>query len=98
VEYQITISPKAFRDLEEIRNHIATDNPVAAEKFVQKLLEEAYTLRNLPLRGLLIKGKREARFLVYKSYLIVYRLKKDRARIRVLRYWHSARDPVGLRV
>ena len=57
MEYKVTVSPKALRDLEEIQKFIATDNPIAAEKFVQKLLVEAHSLRQLPVRGFLIREK-----------------------------------------
>jgi plasmid stabilization system protein ParE len=39
-----------------------------------------------------IKDSAEGRFLVVKSYLLVYRVVEKNRTVRVLRYWHGARD------
>jgi plasmid stabilization system protein ParE len=39
-----------------------------------------------------IKDNAEGRFLVVKSYLLVYRIVEKSRTVRVLRYWHGARD------
>jgi len=84
--------------LEEIHRYIAADNPLAAEKFSEKLLQESHSLRQLPERGFFIKEKRGARVLIYKPYLIVYRVDKEAKKVRILRYWHSAREQKEMRL
>jgi plasmid stabilization system protein ParE len=50
VDYEVTITPLALRDLEKIRRYIAEDNPLAADSFCQKLLDEAEALKTFPAR------------------------------------------------
>jgi plasmid stabilization system protein ParE len=51
VDYEVTITPLALRDLEKIRRYIAEDNSLAADSFCQKLLDEAEALKTFPARG-----------------------------------------------
>jgi addiction module RelE/StbE family toxin len=92
VAYEVTISPRAKRDLEEIRSCISQDAPDEAHRFVARLLRESYTLEFLPRRGAEIEGANGARLLVFRSYLNVYRVFEVRQQVRILRYWHSGRD------
>ena len=85
-----------MRDLQEIHQYIAKENAVGADAFVHKLLTEAYSLHQLPLRGPLIKEKRGARLLVYQAYLIVYRASPSSSHVRILRFWHAARERIRL--
>jgi toxin ParE1/3/4 len=49
--YQVIISARALQDLEEIVRFIAIDNPPAAERFGQRLVDEAQALAGQPLTG-----------------------------------------------
>jgi len=98
VEYEVAISPRAFRDLNAIWAHIAEDSPVEADRFVLRLTAEAKELDSFPLRGQAIEDSRDARFVVVQSYLIVYRVFVERRKVRVLRFWHAARDLRRLRI
>ena len=98
MEYQVAISPRALRDLEAIWTHIAKDSTVEADRFVARLLARAKELDALPSRGMEIDGSRGARFLILHAYLIIYRILEDRKKVRVLRFWHAARDLRRLRL
>jgi plasmid stabilization system protein ParE len=98
VEYQVAISPRAFRDLNLIWARIAKDSLVNADRFVPRLLAAARELDHLPRRGAEIGGTEGARFLVLDSYLIVYRIIEEKKKVRVLRFWHAARDIRRLRL
>jgi plasmid stabilization system protein ParE len=67
-------------------------NPCRAQSFCQFLLDQAERLSKNPYQGVQIKDKAEGRFLVVKSYLLVYRVVEKSRTVRVLRYWRGARD------
>ena len=91
------LSPRAVRDLEEVRQSIARDNPDAAEQVRLTVLETADLLAQHPDLGrhILNASARHAdiRWLVvpkYRSYLIFYRPYHDT--VVVVRILHAARD------
>jgi toxin ParE1/3/4 len=96
VEYEVIITRSALRDLEQIRTYIARDNAAAAEGFGQKLLNEAESLRTFPERGGFVLQRPGARFLVVHPYLIIYRIMEQSRTVKVLRYWHGARERVRM--
>ncbi len=85
-----------MRDLHRIRDFIARDNPHAAVTFCQTLLDHAERLSQFPERGGRIAERLGARFLVVGPYLIIYRIDETRSLVRVLRFWHGAREREGL--
>jgi toxin ParE1/3/4 len=91
------ISRRAERDLEEIRDYIATDNPEAAERVWQAFLDTADLLaRNVGIgRHILNASPRHAdvRWFVvprFRNYLVFYRPLQDT--ILVLRVLHASQD------
>jgi toxin ParE1/3/4 len=92
VAWRIVIGRVALRDLHRIRDFIARDNPAAAVSFCQKLLDRAEALREFPERGGHLRERPSARFSVVGSYLIVYRVDQAAATMRILRFWHGARE------
>jgi plasmid stabilization system protein ParE len=87
----------ARRDLEDIREFIARDDPAAAASFCDKLLDHAEGLRLFPDRGGHLRERPGARFTVCGSYLVIYRIDKDAETVRILRFWHGARERRHLR-
>ena len=96
MDYEVIIAHTALRDLEKIRQYISRDNPDAARSFCQRLLDKAETLSRSPYQGAKIPDRVNGRFLVVKSYLIVYRVVEETHTVRVMRYWHGARDRAGM--
>lgn len=92
MDYQVTLSRLALRDLEAIRKFIARDNPPAADAFIRKLLGAAQSLNRFPERGGNIEGHPGVRFLILDPYLLVYRVLQDSHKVKVLRFWHGARE------
>ena len=91
------ISRRAERDLEEIRDYIATENPEAAERVWQAFLDTADLLaRNAEIgRHILNASPRHAdvRWFVvprFRNYLLFYRPFQDT--ILVLRVLHASQD------
>jgi toxin ParE1/3/4 len=98
VEYEVIIARSAMRDLEQIRAYIARDNPTAAQSFILRLLDEARSLTAFPERGGYIVERPGARFVIVHPYLVVYRIVEETRTVRVLRYWHGARERVRMRL
>jgi len=79
----------AVDQLASIVNHIRQDNPDAARKVAQGILDTIEKLETFPSIGR--PGEREGtRELVSYTYVIVYKLKDDVAEI--LSIWHGAQD------
>ena len=88
---RLRFTERAERDLVEIGDFIARDNPVAAAQFVALLEQRCSLLAVHPLAGRardeLIKGLRS---LAYGRYVIFYRAIEDGAEI--VRVLNGARD------
>lgn len=95
--WKVTVGRGALRDLDGIRDFIARDDPAAAVSFCRKLLDQAEGLRLFPDRGGHLKERPGARFSVVGSYLIVYRIDSAAETVRILRFWHGARERRRLR-
>ncbi|KQQ25410.1 hypothetical protein ASF53_22290 [Methylobacterium sp. Leaf123] len=90
----VVISRKAREDLRSIADYIAADNPSRAVSFVAELRERCQSLSRTPLQGRPAPDiAPDVRILVFRSYLILHRVREDAVLIdRVL---HSARDRSG---
>ena len=98
MEYEVIIARSALRDLEQIRAYITHDNPAAAETFGLKLLDQTNSLRTFPERGGFIAERPGARFVMVYPYLVIYRIDEHSRTVRVLRFWHGARERVRMRL
>ena len=94
--FQVIWSRTALRQLCEIKDYIAADNPTAANKIVQEIEERVDLLRTMPF-GFPAYAPRldeNTRHTVVGRYRIFYRVELDQHRVRVLKVWHSSRrDP-----
>jgi len=92
VDYEVIIGRLALQDLAKIHHYIARNNPAAARSFTGKLVKEAQSLTTFPQRGGHFEEKIGARFIVMGAYLIIYRVVETRHQVRILRFWHAARE------
>ena len=97
MNWKVIVGRVALRDLDGIRDFIARDDPAAAVLFSGKLLDHAEGLRAFPDRGGHLKERPGARFSVVGSYLIVDRMDHAAETVRILRFWHGARERRHLR-
>ena len=96
--YQVIFTPYASGDLEQILRYIARDNHEAAQRFGNKLLDRALSLSE-PLvfqSGGRLPKRPGVRKLIEGNYLILYRILPEQNKVRVLRFWHVARDRAKL--
>jgi plasmid stabilization system protein ParE len=95
---RVVFSRYADRDLRRIVRFIARDNPSAAERVGLRLIDRALALSDpaIVMMGAALKKRPEFRKLVEGRYWIFYRVFPDR--VRILRFWHSARNPRKLKL
>lgn len=98
MEYKVTLTLKSRRDLTAIWNYIARNDREAATAFCHELAQQAYLLKIFPERNLELPERRNVRKISYQSYLIFYEVYADQNRVKILRFWHSARDQSNLRL
>ena len=92
----VIYSEAALADLEQITAFIATDNAQVAERFANRLVDLAESLRSMPQRGRPVKKWPGVRVIILAPYLIFYRYEKPANRVEILRFWHGAREPLSL--
>ena len=85
---KLVVTPRAERDLSGIRDHIATDSPRAAERFVAALRADLRKLIPFPLMAQAVGGRPRFRRLPYGAYVIFYEVTDAAVLIRAVA--HSA--------
>lgn len=98
MDYIVILSPKAVGDLEIIVRYIALNNPLAARKVGQNLLNKTKELGQFPFKGQKIPefNSSDIRQIILKPYRIVYRIEEEQKQISVARFWHSSQDNLEL--
>jgi toxin ParE1/3/4 len=90
---RLDLAPEARRDLREIRDHIARDDPEAARRLVTRLRGMARFLAGAPTMG---RARPELgtpiRSFVADRYVLFYRPLGRPAGIELVRVLHGARD------
>ncbi|MCL2640198.1 MAG: type II toxin-antitoxin system RelE/ParE family toxin [Phycisphaerales bacterium] len=85
------VSPETASDLEEIWNFIAQDNPIAANRVIEQILDVFRRLADTPRMGRqreeLAAGLRSHPF---GNYIILYKIRGEY--IEITRIIHSARN------
>jgi toxin ParE1/3/4 len=86
----------ALTDLISARDHLAAENPRAAEAMLRKVAQSLQTLGKHPRTGRVVPERRSLgyRELVLPPDRLVYAIAQ--AEIQVLRFWHARRDPAGM--
>jgi toxin ParE1/3/4 len=91
ISFLVQVNIEAEEDLIDIWANIATQNPVAADKYLRLLGMRIDSLFEMPERGAMRDDvKKGMRMLVEGKYLIFYRVYKSR--VEVLRVIHGSRD------
>jgi plasmid stabilization system protein ParE len=84
-------SQLADQQVEEILDFIAADDPAAARRWLEELLERVAALRRFPDAGRLVPelGREDIRELLIGSHRVIYRRGAERIEIACVR--HQAR-------
>jgi plasmid stabilization system protein ParE len=90
--YRVELSQAAKIDIDSIRNHIAADNPAAAERWRLEIRALILRLETLPFAFEVIPEAAElgvrCRHKLFGNYRIVYRVDEDR--VLIVRVIHGA--------
>jgi len=92
MDYRVTLSRPAPRDLGKIARYIAQDNPDAALRVGNDLMALSESLTVLPRRGGVFRARLGVRRLVQAPYLVTYRIDETQRVVYVLRFWRARRD------
>jgi plasmid stabilization system protein ParE len=88
---KIIFSPQAIADLAAAVCFIAADDPEAAVRTGNALIDRVAMLENFPLVGAVYPKRPGVRKLVSRPYLIFYRFRETENIVDILRYWHGSR-------
>src|SRR5690349_7344803 len=94
----VYFSPLAEEDLDQIESFIATDDPAAAARVRNAIVEQSERLEDHPGKGTLLRDPRDNEEIGvrlwpvtrYRNYLILYRVEPEM--IRVLRVLKASQD------
>jgi len=98
MDFKVIFQPLALDDLKAIVRHVTEKDLQAANRLGTSLLDQAESLAQLPDRGGNVRRRPGVKKLVRAPYLIFYRVDHARRCVDVLRFWHGAQNPSGLRL
>ena len=92
--YRIIFSPRAQRDLRNIKRYIFRDSLLTAERFCQKLLIKTEMLRVHPEIGRIVLDFANCtlREIIIGNYQAIYRVDLLAKQIDIVRYWNTAQE------
>jgi len=91
---QIVWLRTALKNLDELAEYIAQDNPVAAAKMVTEIMQQIEVLKTQPALGRpgRVVGTREL-VISNTCFLVPYRIKNNQ--VQILRVFHTSQKPPG---
>ncbi len=92
----VIYSEAALADLQQITAFIARDDAEVAERFANRLVDLAESLRSLPERGRPVKKVAWRPCDCVSPVSDLYRFERAATQVKILRFWHGARDPLSL--
>lgn len=98
MDFKVILQPLALDDLEAIVQHVAEKDVQAANRLGMALLDRTAALAQFPERGGNVRRRPGVKKLVRTPYLIFYRIDNSRRCVDVLRFWHRAQNPRGLKL
>lgn len=94
MDFKITWSDEAIADLNDICSYIARQDPEAALRMGNGIIDHVGILGQFPFIGPTyprgIRGP--LREIVFRSYRIFYDVSEQSHRVDILHVWHGARD------
>jgi len=99
MDYRIIWSPEALNHLEQLVRFISQDNPTAAVKLGNAIIEKALLLSNFPRRSRIFREARRdtLREISVPPYRIFYEINDAEKQIEMISIWHGARQEPELR-
>ena len=97
MEFQVIFTPQAVNDLKKIETYLRKQGAADPAGYRRKLSERPFELATSPSRGGPMHHDPQVRYLIEGRYLIIYRILSRQRIVKVLRFWHAARDVRRLR-
>jgi plasmid stabilization system protein ParE len=90
----LTWSPLAYRQVADALGHIADDDPAAARRWLDQLLERIESLARFPDCGRVVPeyGRDDVREIMIGSYRVMYRRRDDSIEVAAVHH-HARRLP-----
>lgn len=88
-------SPRAEREVTQLRDYIAQDQPFYARQFTERLILAVERLTTQPRSGRMVPeaGHQDAiREVIFQGYRIVYRLHDDRQLVEIVTVLHGSKE------
>ena len=94
MDYKIVWSEAAIADLHDVCSYIAQDDPRAAQRIGEGILDHVRILGRFPFIGPAYpRGSHgPLREIVYRNYRIFYEVSEELRQVQILHVWHGARD------
>lgn len=94
MEFKIVWSEPAIAHLAETVRYVAHDDPAAALRVGQDILQSVKVLEHFPFIGPAYKPRQDprVRFIVARNHRIFYRVQEPLQLVEVLAVWHGSRD------
>ncbi len=92
---KIEWSPRAERELTQLRDYIAQDSPFYARQFTERLVLAVERLATLPRSGRTVPeaGHQDTiREVLYQGYRLIYRIREEAQLVQIVTVLHGARD------
>lgn len=96
MDYRIFFTQKALTDLAALIGYIAEDDPEAASRFGNALLDHVDLLGRFPRMGSTIGHRSGVRKLVHSPVVVYYQIQEGRRAIEILQFRHGARKAPDL--
>jgi plasmid stabilization system protein ParE len=96
--HAVVFSAQADRDLGKIVRFLAQNNPGAAERLGNALVDRALSLAAMPHIGPALRERPRVRRLVHKPWFVIYyRVDVGRQVVEIIRIWDGRQNPESLR-
>jgi len=91
--FKIIWTDSAVSDLEDVFHYIAQDNPEAARRVAQEVVDHVAILESFPFIGPTYPrgSSGSLRHIVVRYYRIFYDVNESRQSVEILHIWHGAR-------
>ena len=96
--FQVGLTEAAQADLGVVVRFLAAQNPEAAARIGNEILDAALSLTLFPRRGTPVRRRPGMRKLSFRHYLIFYQVNEAAQWVEVVRIWDGRRDPSSLRL
>jgi len=99
MDFKVIFKDTFLNDLEQVVRFIATDNPTAAQKLGEQIIQAGERLTFFPERYPKVRQRSGVRrYVVGKYYKVFYRVQFESRTVEVLRCWDGRResDPLFL--